>query len=246
MTAAAAVAAVVAAAIAAFSAILCTRPLAPLLDGPGRTTRAGRSRVARPGPPHICGERASAASVNYGCGAPKAPQSLNASRLLGPGPRGLALSSNKKPATEVCVTGRSHHQRSLTCNFLKLDHGPSSRRLALSLPQGVSLGRLCPFFNACRAHRGPASTMREEHRLRHPLGKWRPKFPRPKFPIALLARFAPHIWECYRLNGFARSMKLRFFRAEHWSMKTYFEILLRNHRTTCCLHNHHTWQLLDS
>jgi hypothetical protein len=62
----------------------------------------------------------------------------------------------------------------------------------------------CSFFNACRTPRGPASTMREEHRLRHPLGKWRPKFPRPKFPIALLARFAPHIraCECYRLNAY--------------------------------------------
>jgi lipoprotein-anchoring transpeptidase ErfK/SrfK len=49
----------------------------------------------------------------------------------------------------------------------------------------------------------PASPMREEHRLRHPLGKWRPKFASPKFPIAPSARFAPHIraCECYRLNA---------------------------------------------
>lgn len=49
----------------------------------------------------------------------------------------------------------------------------------------------------------PASPMREEHRLPHPLGKWRPKFASPKFPIAPSARFAPHIraCECYRLNA---------------------------------------------
>jgi len=79
--------------------------------------------------------------------------------------------------------------------------GQSSRRLALEVGAPMS------FFNAYRAHRDPASTMREEHRLRHPLGKWRPKFPRPKFPIAFLARFAPHIRACeyYRLNAYIRA-----------------------------------------
>ena len=73
----------------------------------------------------------------------------------------------------------------------ELDDGPKKKgpgRMVIILALNFSL---------------PASPMREEHRLRHPLGKWRPKFASPKFPIAPSARFAPHIraCECYRLNA---------------------------------------------